>query len=202
MDSTKEKILTAAKASFAKQGYENTSIRDIAQLADVNVSAVNYHFESKANLFITICREFAETKVHFAYGLLRPADSLDELKVILELFYKSLLDLAEEDSDTAFIVLRNCELYAELAPDAFEKTFVRMSDSLADFFRIAQEKQLIRSELSPEIIANVITGNVSELLRMNNLRKKFKGIDIIDPEYKQQHIQNFVSLVIYGAKTE
>lgn len=49
--STKEKILEAADSLFAKNGFAGTSIRDIAQLAQVNLAAVNYHFKTKENLY-------------------------------------------------------------------------------------------------------------------------------------------------------
>ncbi len=48
---TKERILTAARALFSAKGYDGTSVRDIARDARVNVAAVNYHFQGKANLF-------------------------------------------------------------------------------------------------------------------------------------------------------
>jgi len=53
---TKFKIMEVARVLFAKQGFEGTSIRDIAKAADVNVAAVNYHFSHKENLFDEIIR--------------------------------------------------------------------------------------------------------------------------------------------------
>lgn len=48
---TKEKILHTARAIFAVKGFEGTSVRQIAHLAEVNIAAVNYHFTSKEKLF-------------------------------------------------------------------------------------------------------------------------------------------------------
>jgi len=48
---TKCKILECAKSLFCKHGIDGTSIRDIAKNADVNLSAINYHFKSKENLY-------------------------------------------------------------------------------------------------------------------------------------------------------
>jgi len=48
---TKDKILEVANQLFAKHGFGNTSIRDIASAADVNLSAINYHFKNKENLY-------------------------------------------------------------------------------------------------------------------------------------------------------
>jgi len=50
-NNTKDRILKVANLLFAKHGFGNTSIRDIAGVANVNLSAVNYHFKNKENLY-------------------------------------------------------------------------------------------------------------------------------------------------------
>ena len=47
---TKTKILDAAEKLFGKNGFDATSLRDITAEADVNLAAVNYHFQSKDSL--------------------------------------------------------------------------------------------------------------------------------------------------------
>lgn len=48
---TKEKLLDAAESLFACKGFDDVSIRELAAAANVNVAAVNYHFQGKENLF-------------------------------------------------------------------------------------------------------------------------------------------------------
>ncbi|MDH6353734.1 AcrR family transcriptional regulator [Dysgonomonas sp. PH5-45] len=48
---TEEKIRIAARGEFLEKGFNATRIRDIAELAEVNVALVNYYFRSKENLF-------------------------------------------------------------------------------------------------------------------------------------------------------
>lgn len=48
---TKNRLLDAAEGLFAEKGFENVSIRELAAAAEVNVAAVNYHFQGKENLF-------------------------------------------------------------------------------------------------------------------------------------------------------
>ncbi len=49
--STKNRLLDAAEYLFAEKGFEDVSIRELAAAAEVNVAAVNYHFQGKENLF-------------------------------------------------------------------------------------------------------------------------------------------------------
>lgn len=48
---SREAVLAAAKARFAAKGYENTTLRSIADDANVDPSMVLYLFGSKADLF-------------------------------------------------------------------------------------------------------------------------------------------------------
>jgi AcrR family transcriptional regulator len=45
--STKDRILDAAERLLAKKQFDSTSLREITAEADVNLAAVNYHFQSK-----------------------------------------------------------------------------------------------------------------------------------------------------------
>jgi AcrR family transcriptional regulator len=47
---TKERILDTAERLFARDGFEATSLRAITAEAQVNLAAVNYHFQSKEAL--------------------------------------------------------------------------------------------------------------------------------------------------------
>lgn len=48
---TRERVLEAALPLFAEHGYAGTSIRRIAQAADVNVATLAYHFTDKEGLY-------------------------------------------------------------------------------------------------------------------------------------------------------
>ena len=52
MDTTKDRILEAAGTVFAQKGFEAGTVREICQLADVNLAAINYHFGDKRRLYL------------------------------------------------------------------------------------------------------------------------------------------------------
>lgn len=51
---SREKILQAAFAVLSRQGYENTSIKDIAEEAGVAQGLVHYYFKSKQQLVLDV----------------------------------------------------------------------------------------------------------------------------------------------------
>lgn len=48
---TDERVIEAAIALFARQGYNGTSVREITRAADANLGAVTYHFGGKRALY-------------------------------------------------------------------------------------------------------------------------------------------------------
>lgn len=50
-DKTKERILKAALALFAKHGFAETENKEIAKKAKVDIASINYHFGSRKGLF-------------------------------------------------------------------------------------------------------------------------------------------------------
>lgn len=53
-DTTRDRILTAASEEFSIKGFDKTTVRDICTRADVNVAAINYHFQDKQNLYYKV----------------------------------------------------------------------------------------------------------------------------------------------------
>jgi AcrR family transcriptional regulator len=53
-EDTKERLIDAAEALFAQQGYAATSLRSITSSAGANLAAVNYHFGSKVSLLLAV----------------------------------------------------------------------------------------------------------------------------------------------------
>ncbi len=199
--SAKDRILASAKIFFARKGYETTSVREIAKDAKVNIAAINYHYGSKEGLFNTICREFAENKLSFAYGVLKPVQTSEELYLRLEIFFNAMLSLADDDFDTVFILLKNLDFFAENSPDEFLRIFMTPHQKLLDFFIDCQKKKLLREDLDPEIIAHIFISGSTEILRSNKIRKNFLGYDILKSEEKIRFIDTYLKCFIEGIRS-
>jgi len=68
-ESTKEKILFSAHKLFSEKGFDGTSIRDIAQAAEVNVASINYYFTSKEGLYqdsLVVCYKKTQNLIDLA----------------------------------------------------------------------------------------------------------------------------------------
>lgn len=67
---TQSRILGHALRLFAQHGYQAVSIRAIARAAGANLGAVNYHFGTKRQLFLTVIADVVEREWKRAEGLL------------------------------------------------------------------------------------------------------------------------------------
>ena len=90
-DKTKKAILKASETLFANQGFEKTTVRQIAKTAEVNVAVIFYHFKTKENLHQEIfenCFNKLNRNIKAALVLRRGAD--EKIKDIIAAFVTSL----------------------------------------------------------------------------------------------------------------
>ena len=95
LESTQDRILDAAEELFVEMGYAATSLRAIAQLADVNIAATNYHFGSKEGLLAAVINRHVEpVNSERLIRLSRLEDSKCSLTLrsLLEAFFYPLAD--------------------------------------------------------------------------------------------------------------
>ena len=80
---THERILEAAFRVLGRQGYENTSIKDIAAEAGVAQGLVHYHFKSKQQLVLAVL-EYVCQKVELGVeGVAGALEAFEETKTML-----------------------------------------------------------------------------------------------------------------------
>jgi AcrR family transcriptional regulator len=53
----REQLINAAEELFAEKGFDGTSVRDIAQKADVNLAMISYYFGSKEKLLLVLIEQ-------------------------------------------------------------------------------------------------------------------------------------------------
>jgi len=62
-DDTRTRILNAAGPVFAEQGFAKATVREICNLAQVNLASVNYHFGGKERLYIEAIKHIHHRRV-------------------------------------------------------------------------------------------------------------------------------------------
>ncbi len=76
MNDTRDRILQTALDLFIEQGYETTSLREIAERVGVTKAALYYHFASKEEIFRTLLEPLLSLQTQMM-GMLEARPSLE-----------------------------------------------------------------------------------------------------------------------------
>jgi AcrR family transcriptional regulator len=111
---TKGRILDAAEKLFGMNGFDGTSLRDITSAADVNLAAINYHFQSKDSLIDAIVARRIQTVNKKRFELLEAAGPDPTVEQILGAFMAPVMQV-KADAVVSLIgrILSNPELFVE-----------------------------------------------------------------------------------------
>ncbi|MEQ6899402.1 TetR/AcrR family transcriptional regulator [Microbacterium sp. KR10-403] len=141
------RILAAAMTLFAREGYADTSLRDLAAKVGVSKSALYHHFPSKDALLLAVLEE-RDRLIDVAIGELTMDGAAD--------FLRALPDAAEENDRTQPGLI---ELYAVIscegiptdhpAHDYFTARFTHALDSFEAMFRAAASTGELPSHRDP-----------------------------------------------------
>ncbi len=161
-DETRDKrlaIIAAARDLFAKQGYEDTTIAEIARRAGVAVGTVYLYFENKRQILVEV-----SVSVNTAIASVMQAPEL------LNLPMRQIPRLLIEES------FRKCHqnlsvmsLYQVNLPSPEEVSLMqvaeqRIADALDSFFRQAIERGLLQP-FDTKMYARMLNGLVSSVLQ-------------------------------------
>jgi AcrR family transcriptional regulator len=89
---TKTRILDAAEKLFADKGFYATSLRDITAEAEVNLAAVNYHFQTKDSLIDAVIGRRVAPVNRRRLEMLANAGPHPSVEQIVEAFVAPLLE--------------------------------------------------------------------------------------------------------------
>ncbi len=103
----KEKILEVTEQLIKEKGL-TVSVRDIANTADVNVSAVSYHFGNKDNLIKEV---IAKSMLNFKDVFNKLDNQQIEPLVRLEIFLEDTIELINQNQELSDYVLNQSDLF-------------------------------------------------------------------------------------------
>lgn len=103
----KEKILEVTEQLIKEKGLA-VSVRDIANTADVNVSAVSYHFGNKDNLIKEV---IAKSMLNFKDVFNKLDNQQIEPLVRLEIFLEDTIELINQNQELSDYVLNQSDLF-------------------------------------------------------------------------------------------
>lgn len=109
MSSTKKKVFDAAISIFNSKGYNGSSVREIAQKANVNIALISYYFSGKKGLLEQLLTNYFEQHIIILEKAFEKKDSMSSKEVLCEVV-KNLLRFESENHQLARLVHREVTL--------------------------------------------------------------------------------------------
>ena len=135
---TKEQILNVAERLFAENGFAGTSLRSVIREANVNLSAVNYHFGSKEGLFSAIVARTAHPIVEGELERLKQYQrkhKIPSVEAILEALLTPALEIVLNSSNDSINCARfmgRCRTEPDSIRDLADRHFQESQEAFLD----------------------------------------------------------------------
>ncbi|MDO4501011.1 MAG: TetR/AcrR family transcriptional regulator [Erysipelotrichaceae bacterium] len=193
---TKIEILRAALEIFARDGYEKTNIKDIAEAVGLVKSGIYKHYENKEALWnatIDMMENYYEEYMKANKENLKIPQSVDELYQMT----MGMINFTLHDKDVILTrkILAQEQFRNEKIKDLANKHFVYdMEGMFKRIFKEMMEKGILKNS-DPDILALSYTTPISVLIRMCD-RDPDKEMEVM------MKIENFVRYFIEENKNQ
>ena len=139
-DDIKQKIIEVGKKRFKKEGYENTSMKDIALDVGISTGNIYRYFLTKKHLLNEILKEVEEKVSKFVSDIPSNYQDIDS-NLIFEGLIELTLKLAEENKDTLKVML-NSETERQFT-DFKEQILDMFTNKLASIVKSISDKEKV-----------------------------------------------------------
>lgn len=150
-------VLAAATDLFTRQGYDATSIGDIARALGVTKSAVYHHVDSKEQLLAEALDQ-ALTGLEAALGAGADRPAADRLRDVVR---RSVGVLVEHQAEVTLLLRVHGNSESERRALARRRA---VDAALAALVRRAAEEDGVRGDLDPDVVSRLLFGMVGSLV--------------------------------------
>lgn len=151
-------ILKAAEKLFARGGYHQTSMEQIADLAEVSVGTVYFYFKNKEDLLINLMEDVGFHLREFLGSAFRKADaSIEGIRNAGLAFFN---DFCRQYPERVSIFFREAAGQSSQVEAQRKKLFGKLTQDLQEALRKISKRDGVSfpSELSAELMAVCIVG--------------------------------------------
>ncbi len=161
-----EKILTAAIKIFARKGFFNARISDIAKEAKVADGTIYLYFNNKNDILISVFEEEFGRLIRQVRSA--TSDGKDPEK-LLEIFATKHLAAMKKNKYLAEVIQIELRQTNKIIKDYRNTVFNEYINIVADIIRSGQESAIFRHDIKPDLAKRAFFGALDEISRVWNL---------------------------------
>ncbi len=150
---TREKILKVAQKLFARNGYDGTTTKELAEKAGIAEGTLFRHFTNKKAILVEIA---TQGWVELLTDLLTELSEMASYEAISQVMYKRMLRLGD-NYDMMRVCFMEVQFHQDLRERIQSEVVEKMTDVAEAFFQTAMERGVYR-RMNPRVIAQVFLG--------------------------------------------
>lgn len=188
MKDKERQILDAAEKAFAENGFKETSTRQIAQLAGVNASMLNYYFQSKEKLLeAVLARKIVYFNQMWNELSVQHVAAIDKLQALMDL---SIRQLTGNSSFFRFILREQLISSASEAAHIIKDYFKQRLNTMKDILVYGVEQQQFKP-VDVELVTLSISGTYISCL----LNPDFTNADLLS-ERLRSYFERYMRILL------
>ncbi|MBE8714990.1 TetR/AcrR family transcriptional regulator [Sphingobacterium hungaricum] len=192
MATKEEHILLHAEQIIATQGYNGTSVRDIAAKAKVNISMISYYFGSKEKLMEALFKWRMDSGIHFAQEILENPDysEVEKIELILYNYVNRVKKLKN-----FYLIMQTQQVISQnkIINDLLKNYRLRYIQLLQLLIESGQEKGIFKNNPNLFFIHTTLTGTLFNAINGMQLYKDFADDEVSklsEAKFKDYYFEN------------
>ncbi len=156
------KIIEAATKIFAKRGFHQARVSEIAREAQIADGTIYIYFENKDDILISL---FEEQMNNVLDNMVSKISEQDDPIKKLEKFALTHLQLIERNKDLAEIIQVEIRQSSKFIKEYKNEKFIHYLDLIGDIIQEGQEKGIFKKEVIPGVAKRAFFGALDEMSR-------------------------------------
>lgn len=175
-------IITAAEELFASKGFDGTSVRDIAQTANVNLAMISYYFGSKEKLLEAIFQYRIQSTFLQLESLVNDSkkDPFQKIDTLVDHYTEKFFN------NQCFHKLMQREQFKHLESaeleDIIYKSKRRNFDMITRLIAEGQKKGVFRKKIDVSLLASTLMGTSNHVFFNQVFYKKVHDLEAMPEE--------------------
>jgi AcrR family transcriptional regulator len=182
------KILEAAEKLFSDNGFNGTSVRDIAEAADVNLAMISYYFGSKDKLLEAIFLYRAEGTRQRIEAMVQDKElsPLDKFYTLIDYY----IDKFQKQQCFHRIMAREQIIHTS-GPVAKAILNVKRTnqDLIKQLVQEGQRKKQFKKEIDVSLMMNTLFGTVNHLYTTKHFYKELNNLQSLSEEQFEKQLR-------------